>query len=165
MEDKCWQKTCPNHGTCDAKTGECSCEIGYSGPDCSSCAGGFKKRSTTRGCVPVFGESRMLTPEWGGQLNVWAVTEGQEWSLCCSTFEGCDTGAKFQQLCGAHSRTLTVVHNSGGTALGATNPGNFTFGGFVREPSRSLFSASQLKYVHGCRLRAAGLSAPAARTT
>ena len=80
-----------------------------------------------------FGESRLLTPEWGGQLNTWADTEGREWSLCCSTFEGCDTGAKFHAACDAHTPTLTVAHNAGGTSWdGRVNPGNFTFGGFVR---------------------------------
>ena len=54
--------------------------------------------------------------------------------LCCSTFEGCDNGTKFHAGCDAHTPTLTVVHNADGTYLGKTNPGNFTFGGFVRTP-------------------------------
>ena len=121
VEDKCWQKPCSDHGSCDAASGKCRCVIGYSGADCGSCASGFK-RSPTRGCVPVFSESQLLTPEWGGQLNIWAGMEGQEWALCCSTFQGCDTGAKFHAACDAHAPTLTVVHNSL----------DFTFGGFVR---------------------------------
>ena len=90
----------------------------------------------------------MLTPEWGEQLNAWAGMEGQEWALCCSTFEGCKTAAKFHKRCDAHTPTLTVAHNAGGTQTGhncggwdhtdcKTNPGNFTFGGFVRIPSAS----------------------------
>ena len=86
----------------------------------------------------MFGESRMLTPEWSGQLNAWAGMEGQEWSLCCSTFEGCDTAAKFHAACDAHTPTLTVAHNAGD---GGSNPGNFTFGGFVRIPSTRLVFA------------------------
>ena len=78
-----------------------------------------------------FPGSRLLTPAWGKQLNDWAGTEGQEWSLCCSTFEGCETTAKFHAACDAHTPTLTVAHNAGD---GGSNPGNFTFGGFVRSP-------------------------------
>ena len=74
--------------------------------------------------------SRLLTPEWGGQLNDWADKgKGKEWSLCCSTFEGCDTAAKFHAACDAYNVTLTVAHNAGD---GRYNPGNYTFGGFVR---------------------------------
>eukprot|EP01045_Picozoa_sp_COSAG04_P029509 COSAG04_NODE_4868_length_1852_cov_1.523103_3_plen_80_part_01 len=79
--------------------------------------------------------------------------EGREWSLCCSTFEGCDTAAKFHAACDAHTPTLTVARNAGGTVCTKsgytprppepgraptcgdgwaleTNPGNFIFGGF-----------------------------------
>ena len=57
--------------------------------------------------------------------------------------EGCDTAAKFHAACDAHTPTLTVAHNAGGTSepswlndgVSQTNPGNFTFGGFVRTPS------------------------------
>ena len=81
---------------------------------------------------PQFPNSKLLTPEWGGALNGWAGEgEGQEWSLCCSTFEGCDTAAKFHAACDAHTPTLTVAHNAGSDRNGG-NRGNFTFGGFVR---------------------------------
>ena len=88
---------------------------------------------------PHFRGSRLLTPDWGGTLNGWAGKgEWQEWALCCSTFEGCDTGAKFHAGCDAHTPTLTVAHNAGN---GGSNPGNFTFGGFVRSPSTRLWAA------------------------
>ena len=89
--------------------------------------------------LAAFRGSRLITDTaWGRQLNTWAGMEGREWSLCCSTFEGCDTGAKFHAACDAHTPTLTVAHNTGGTNdKGEKNPGNFTFGGFVR--SHSLF--------------------------
>ena len=61
-----------------------------------------------------------------------AGMEAQGWSLCCSTFEGCDTTAKFHAACDAHAPTLTVAHNAGSDD--GSNPGNFTFGGFVRSP-------------------------------
>ena len=70
-------------------------------------------------------------------LNGWAgMGDSQVWSLCCSTFEGCDTAAKFHAACDAHTSTLTVAHNAGGTRPDGSHPspGNFTFGGFVRSP-------------------------------
>ena len=94
----------------------------------------------------MFSESQLLTTEWSASLLGW-VTEGnrsaafhedQEWALCCSTFEGCDTAAKFHAGCDAHNTTLTVAHNAGD---GGSNPGNFTFGGFVRIPSTHLRAA------------------------
>ena len=71
-------------------------------------------------------------PVWGSALSNW--TNAQHWRLCCSTFEGCDTAAKYHAGCDAHAPTLTVAHNAGN---GGSNPGNFTFGGFVRSPPRS----------------------------
>ena len=84
-----------------------------------------------------FPGSRLITDAaWGATLNGWAGMEGQEWALCCSTFEGCDTAKKFHAGCDAHAPTLTVAHNAGGTNdYGDVNPGGFTFGGFVRTPS------------------------------
>ena len=80
-----------------------------------------------------FPRSRLLTSAWGRKLNSWAGrTSEAEWSLCCSTFEGCDTAAKFHAGCDAHKPTLTVAHNAGDTHYGEVNPGNYTFGGFVR---------------------------------
>ena len=74
-----------------------------------------------------FPGSRLLTAEWGGTLSGWAGKgEGLEWVLCCSTFEGCDTGAKFHAACDAHAPTLTVAHHAG------DGGSNYTFGGFVR---------------------------------
>ena len=87
--------------------------------------------------TPHFSGSRLLTtPEWGEQLNVWAGKgESQEWRLCCSTLEGCDTAAKFHAGCDAHTPTLTVARNDGCSehdCPGFRNPGGFVFGGFVR---------------------------------
>ena len=97
---------------------------------------------------PFFPGSRLVAPEWGRTLNGWAGQGEQKWSLCCSTFEGCDTAAKFHAACDAHTPTLTVAHNAGGTKTSGhsngqectpsnpcSNPGDFTFGGFVRIPS------------------------------
>eukprot|EP01045_Picozoa_sp_COSAG04_P003205 COSAG04_NODE_129_length_24418_cov_207.438217_8_plen_726_part_00 len=78
---------------------------------------------------PQFPNSRIVTPEWASTLSNWTGRLDREWSLCCSTFEGCDTAAKFHAACDAHTPTLTVARNSGD---GEVNPGNFTFGGFVR---------------------------------
>ena len=61
-------------------------------------------------------------------LVAWVGKKSQVWSLCCSTFQGCDTAAKFHTNCDNKS-TLTVAHNAGNAG---SNPGNFTFGGFVR---------------------------------
>ena len=73
---------------------------------------------------PSFRGSRLITDAAAGDtLNAWAGKhKDQEWALCCSTFEGCDTAAKFHAACDAHTPTLTVGHNSR----------HFTFGGFVR---------------------------------
>jgi len=124
---------------------------------CAECAGAHQHALQAAGCgndaiaawcagaapspappqqLAAFRGSRLITDTaWGRQLNTWAGMEGREWSLCCSTFEGCDTGAKFHAACDAHTPTLTVAHNTGGTNdKGEKNPGNFTFGGFVRSP-------------------------------
>eukprot|EP01045_Picozoa_sp_COSAG04_P002969 COSAG04_NODE_116_length_25104_cov_94.064907_9_plen_634_part_00 len=134
MPEECRETCCSGHGGCEGG-GECACDAGF-GPEVSS-AGQPAICSSPWPCgnscgSPHFPGSRLLTAEWGGTLNGWAGKgEGQEWSLCCSTFEGCDTAAKFHAGCDAHNTTLTVAHNAGN---GGSNPGNFTFGGFVRSP-------------------------------
>ena len=118
---------CGEHGTFLAGR-TCACEPGL---------GPAAWNSTTREPLcsrSVFRGSRLLTTDWGAALSGMAGMAGQEWALCCSTFEGCDNGTKFHAACDGHTPTLTVVHNGGGTYLGKTNPGNFTFGGFVRTP-------------------------------
>ena len=106
---------------------------------CAECAGTHQQALKAAGCgndaiaawcagVVPFRASQLVTPEWGEQLNTWANMTGREWSLCCSTFEGCDTAAKFHAACDDHTTTLTGAHNAGEY----DNPGNFTFGGFVR---------------------------------
>ena len=113
------------------------CPYGFCGATCDRTGPGSR-----HGCAavsPQFPGSRLVTAAWGATLNAWADKKGQGWSLCCSTFEGCDTAAKFHKRCDAHAPTLTVAHNAGGTSTdkhnkGEVNPGNFTFGGFVRIP-------------------------------
>ena len=93
----------------------------------------------THGTVPSsFDSSRLLTLEWGETLNDWAGGRqpngtDQRWELCCSTFLGCDDASAFHDACDAHSFTLTVARNAGDNR---SNPGNFTFGGFVRATFR-----------------------------
>ena len=118
---------CHGNGQCYG-AGQCQCEPGF-GPAAwnSTTSEPLCSRSVFRG-------SRLLTAEWGGTLNGWADMTGRGWSLCCSTFEGCDTAAKFHQGCD-NKTTLTVAHNAGGDRNGG-NPGNFTFGGFVRSPPK-----------------------------
>ena len=135
---------CGQHGS-GRPDGTCDCDNGVVGLRCDGCAGGFCGKDcdgtgpgSTYGCAPTspdFPGSRLLTAEWGGTLSGWAGKgEGQEWSLCCSTFEGCDTAAKFHAACDAHTPTLTVAHHAG------EGGSNFTFGGFVR-PSLPAFVA------------------------
>ena len=144
--DHCEGLDCGSHGSCSDSSGKCECESAcYTGDQCEvecgahghcdggacACDAGYAGSR----CQLRFPGSRLLTEAWDLQLNSWAAKgEGQAWSLCCSTFEGCDTAAQFHAGCDAHNTTLTVAHNAGN---GGSNPGNFTFGGFVRGPPPS----------------------------
>ena len=106
--------------------------------DCVMCAGSRQQQLRAAGCAndqihawcegpsaENFPGSRLLTPEWGAALNGWAgKDECQEWALCCSTFDDCESAGEFHAGCDGRTPTLTVVRNAG----------NFTFGGFVRCP-------------------------------
>ena len=105
--------------------------------DCIMCAGSKQQQLRAAGCAndqihawcefsaENFPGSRLLTPEWGAALNGWAgKDECQEWALCCSTFDDCESAGEFHAGCDGRAPTLTVARNAG----------NFTFGGFVRSP-------------------------------
>eukprot|EP01043_Picozoa_sp_COSAG02_P006883 COSAG02_NODE_201_length_29473_cov_135.510213_9_plen_204_part_00 len=80
---------------------------------------------------------------WVTALNTWFGNTTQKWTRCCGGGPvaatkwfnrnlTCNTADAFHALCDAHNQTLIVLHNAGGDFFGRTNPGNFTFGGFVR---------------------------------
>jgi hypothetical protein len=96
---------------------QCSCAPGFSGTNCEH---GLH-----------FPGSQLLTPEWDVLLASWSAgsVSTYKWSLCCSTFQGCDTGLKFHEACDAYTNTLTVARNSAR---------NHTFGGFVRRVALGL---------------------------
>ena len=88
------------------------------------------------GSGELFPESRLITPEWGQQLDRWVnKSAGSEWKSCYSSFTN-DSGnpSVFHKQCDPHPVTVTVAHNS--------EP-NHTFGGYVR--------CSLLSTVLGCR--------------
>ena len=130
MEDRCYEKTCSGHGSCDANSGECRCAPGYTGADCANA--GF------------FSGSRLITAEWGDNLNGWmkAKAKGKQWSLCFSSFtDDATTPSTFHKQCDQHDTTLTVARNSL----------NYTFGGYVRVPPASFRCCSVLFLVRFSR--------------
>jgi hypothetical protein len=83
---------------------------------------------------PHFPSSRLLTPEWGEELTGWVDSSvaKAEWTLCFSSFtDDATTPAVFHSQCDPYNATLSVARNAGGGNGGDTNPGNYTFGGFV----------------------------------
>lgn len=158
---------CNGHGQCYG-AGQCSCDPGF-GPDGSYgeeavcgrhvvCTAEHLRRAVAEHAEeacggPHFAGSQLLTPEWSEALATWSARSvgAHGWTRCCSTFEGCDTAAKFHDACDPHNITLTVAHNSNR---------NHTFGGFVR-PLTSLFfprgsGADRGLLMLCCRRRGAG---------
>jgi hypothetical protein len=129
---------CIGHGACYAAA-QCRCDAGF-GPEASVsgeqlcarhgvvCTAGQLQRAVAdheeAGCGgPHFPGSRLLTPEWGEQLNEWTGRQDQKWELCYSSFtHGKNSPLPFHLQCSKFATTLTVLHNSL----------NHTFGGFVR---------------------------------
>lgn len=137
---------------------------------CAECAGRNERALHLAGCdndaisawcagLPppaptAFPGSRLITAEWGTQLNEWAgKLAGQEWELCYTSFTmDKSTPTVFHTSCDRFDHTLSVAHNAGGRACDGThlgfktcqtdsdcrgkrcntNLGNYTFGGFVR---------------------------------
>ena len=124
---------CHGNGVCYG-AGQCHCSRGF-GPEVSY--SGQPLCGSPWPCgdlcgAPEFPDSRLITPEWGSALRGWSGAS--HWRLCYSTFDDpSPTAAAFHQACDAHETTLTVAHNAGN---GGSNPGNFTFGGFVRSPPK-----------------------------
>ena len=109
--DRCYEKLCSGHGSCDTNSGECRCAPGYTGADC---AAGL-----------VFPGSRLITAEWGVNLDGWmpAKVKGKQWKVCFSSFtDNATTPSTFHNLCDQYDTTLTVARNSL----------KYIFGGYVR---------------------------------
>jgi len=53
-EEKCTRQSCSGHGSCDDSSGQvvCTCEQGYGGGDCSSCASGYQDNDSNGTCRP-----------------------------------------------------------------------------------------------------------------
>ena len=127
--DRCYEKTCSGHGSCNANSGECRCALGYIGVDCAE-----DDRS------PYFPGSRLITKAGGDNLNGWmeAKAKGKQWSLCFSSFtDDATTPSTFHRQCDQHNTTLTVARNSL----------NYTFGGYVRLPLASFRSCCVFFFV------------------
>ena len=89
----------------------------------------------------AFPGSRIITAEWSTALTGF-IGEGAptRWEQCYSTFTmDARTPATFHEQCDAHSTTLVVAHNTGGSFNDGrrtiTNTGHRTFGGYVRSSS------------------------------
>lgn len=85
-----------------------------------------------------FAGSRIITEEWGRAL-IGFIGEGAptRWEQCYSSFTmDARTPGTFHANCDAHSTTILVAHNTGGSfddgRRTTTNPGHSTFGGYVR---------------------------------
>ena len=77
----------------------------------------------------TFPGSELVAPAQGAQLNSWAnQPDGTAWELCYTTFTMDKTTAEFHSRCDSFAPTMTVARNAGA----GNNPGNYTFGGFVR---------------------------------
>ena len=138
MVDRCYEKTCSGHGSCNANSGECRCALGYIGVDCAE-----DDRS------PYFPGSRLITKAGGDNLNGWmkAKVKGKQWSLCFSSFtDDATTPSTFHKQCDQHDTTLAVARNSL----------NYTFGGYVRLPLASFRSYSVFFFV--CFFRGVGMA-------
>jgi hypothetical protein len=157
VQDRCYEKSCSGHGSCDASSGECRCAPGYKGADCAqidrcyekSCSGHGSCDASSGECrcapgykgadcaeddrSPHFPVSRLITKAGGDNLDGWmpAKAKGKRWSLCFSSFtDDATTPSTFHKQCDQYSPTLTVARNSL----------NYTFGGYVRLPPASFVS-------------------------
>jgi hypothetical protein len=92
--DKCADVHCGTHGRCSGDTGQCVCDIGWSGEGCHTV------------CPVDCGEHGQCA----GPLGQCACDAGW-YGLQCSSFDICDTVA-----CGAHGRCHSDEAAAGGTA-------------------------------------------------
>ena len=104
------------------------------------CPAGYGPGGPSTGCVKkpppavFFPGLRLITPEWGKQLNEWAGIADQEWALCYSSFrDNSSSPAMFHELCDRYTNTLSVAYAEGMS---------HTFGGFVRFTSPVSFVRS-----------------------
>ena len=131
--DRCYEKMCSGHGSCNANSGKCRCALGYMGADCAE-----DDRS------PYFPGSHLITKAGGDSLNGWmqAKVKGRQWKLCFNSFtDNATTPSTFHTQCDQYDTTLTVARNSL----------NYTFGGYVRVPPASFRCCSVLFLVRFSR--------------
>jgi hypothetical protein len=83
VDRECLPTTCSNHGTCDDGTGMpvCSCDSGYAGPACGSCAAGFQDNDLDHSCLP---DCTSAAPDCGGH----GTCSDADGTTGCACFQG-----------------------------------------------------------------------------
>ncbi len=142
------QDNCHTLAACtDPGTGyTCSCLSGYDGDGISSCD------------TDTFPASELLGFTQKEQLNIWASTQGQVWTLCYRKTDDGASSSTFHSLCNGYSTTFTVAELDTGNLIGGYSTTSWSSGcHYTGNSNNFLFSLTQgYKIQHGTGQHSSG---------
>ena len=134
----CARVLLPYFADCQASLGLFAADFADVVALCHAAGAAEPSATTPPSADAAFPGSRIITAEWARALTGF-IGEGAptRWSRCYDSFTmDARTPATFHENCDAHSTTLIVAHNTGGSYNDGrrtiTNAGGKTFGGYVR---------------------------------
>ncbi len=138
--DDSGQDECNPFASCtDPGTGyTCTCDSGYYGDGTSSCD------------VDLFPDSVLLNNTQKEQLNSWASTTGQVWTLCYRKSDDGGSSSTFHSQCDSYSNTFSVADLSTGKLIGGYADSNWSGSGYSGNSNNFLFSLTEgYRIMHG----------------
>jgi hypothetical protein len=109
----------------------CECGSGYSGDGTSTCD------------VDYFPSSTLLSASNQTQLNSWANSPGQVWTLCYQKSVHGNSSSTFHSNCDSYSNTISVAELDSGVLMGGYSGGGWSGTGWQSDSTNFLFSLTR----------------------
>jgi hypothetical protein len=124
---------CHSSATCTASGSSysCECNTGYTGDGTSTCD------------VELFPSSTLLSASDQTQLNSWASSPGQAWTLCYQKSTDGNSSSTFHSNCDSYSNTITVAELDSGVLIGGYAGTSWSNSGYQNETSNFLYSLTR----------------------
>ena len=128
--------TCTDDGT--GANYACDCDTGYTGDGISTCD------------IDTFPESTLLSAANKTQVNQWASSSGQVWTLCYRKSTDGNSSSTFHTGCDGYSNTISIAQLDTGKLIGGYADVSWSGSGYTGNSNNFLFSLTQNYRIMHC---------------